>query len=169
MKEQPCKLTRADGSTRGGVVLSEGAHLAVYGPLVMCRNGIHYYRHPLLAAFMSPVHVGVYSVLWSVVPGGVIEHNSQLKSVCSEMDVGRVIDLPVITPEQRVEVAIRCAMVVCNDSVWLSWAHRWLDGTDRSAAAADAAALAADAAADAAATHDFDLLSVIESVVNGEE
>ena len=57
----------------------------------------------------------------------------------------REIPMPVLTTEQRVEIAIQCALYDCKKRYFTSdnfiqWAERWLDGTDRSAAAAWGAA-----------------------------
>ncbi len=38
---------------------------------------------------------------------------------------------PVITIEQRIAIAIRCALTVCNDSLFTVWANNWLNNTDR--------------------------------------
>jgi len=92
------------------------------------------------------------------------------------------IDLPSLTIEQRIEIAIRCAKLVCDDPAWTTWADNWLSGKDRSeAAAARAAVWAARAVAAAAAwaearaaaeaawaaegAEDYDIVAVIKEVV----
>ena len=154
------------------------------GPLCS-KSWIHYYRHPLLAAFMNSVHGGFKQpIIWSVKVEGATKHAGQLKSGAKSVTTLQKIDLPLITAEQRVEIAVRCALLQYKEPTFVSWAEDWISGKARSAwaatqgaatpaawAAADAAAAthaAADAAcaADAAAAAaDFDLLSIIKSVV----
>jgi hypothetical protein len=64
--------------------------------------------------------------------------------------------VPEFSTNQRIWFAIQCALAVCDDPVFVSWANAWIDGTDRSVEAAktvreklwaDAIADAADAAA----------------------
>lgn len=158
---QPCKLTDAGRRTRGGCVFNPGDVVRVDGPPEMCVNGIHFYRHPLLAAFFCPIHVE-WRYLHVGTPGGEIIHDGEAKSVCAEWTAGEAVALPEITTEQRVEIAIRCAMLVCDDEDWRAWADSWLCGSDR--AAAEAAAWAAEAAAAAG-----DALSIIIEVVGHED
>ena len=61
--------------------------------------------------------------------------------------VHKVIEAPVVSTEQRVEFAIRCAMFVYEEVAWTTWANGWLNGGDRTAAAEAAAEAEAWAAA----------------------
>jgi hypothetical protein len=39
---------------------------------------------------------------------------------------------PEFTPNQRIWFGIQCALAVCDDPMFVSWANAWIDGTDRS-------------------------------------
>jgi hypothetical protein len=52
--------------------------------------------------------------------------------------------LPKLTTIQRVEIGIRCALTVCKDDKFRTWAENWLSGEDRSAESAWMAARAAE-------------------------
>ncbi len=41
------------------------------------------------------------------------------------------IPVPVITTEQRVEIAIRISLLVYRDKRYIKWAKNWLSGKDR--------------------------------------
>jgi hypothetical protein len=59
------------------------------------------------------------------------------------------VDLPEVTPVQRVAYGIYCSLAAYGDPDYVGWAERWLSGEDRSADAAYAAdSAAAYAAAD---------------------
>ena len=100
----------------------------------------------------------------------------------------REIPMPVLTTEQRVEIAIQCALYDCKKRYFTSdnfirWAERWLDGTDRSAAAAAWAAARetgweaswdtawgaiSEAVWTAASNAEIDIAAVIEEVVEND-
>ena len=148
MKEQWCKLTDKDGYTRRGeenqCLWGNGVtHAAKGRGLRLCTEDfIHVYRHPLIAAFMSLIHSDYKNPqLWSCEVSGDCAHEGQLKSGFKTVTTLGVIALPVITAEQRVEIAILCAMTQPQTDAWVKWANAWLDGSDRSK---EAAAWAAD-------------------------
>jgi len=148
------KLTDQDGYTRRGMENETqwGAGIAhtASGTGGLCTDGvIHAYEHPLLAAFMNSSHANLKDPqLWEA-EGEVVVREGQLKCGVKTLTTLRKIDLPVISTEQRVEIAIRCALLVYKDPNFLQWAENWISGKDRSAEAA-AAAEAAEAEAAAA-------------------
>ena len=138
-----CKLTDENGCTFNGTQWGAGVtHSAAEADGPLCSESwIHYYRHPLLAAFMNPVHGGFKQpTLWSVKVTGATKHDGQLKSGAKSVTTLQKIDLPLITTEQRVEIAIRCALLQYKEPTFVSWAEDWVSGKDRSAVAAAAAA-----------------------------
>ncbi len=192
------KLTDSEGYTRKGksnqLLWGEGiTHAAVGNGSELCSDAfIHVYAHPLIAAFMNPIHADFKNpLLWECEVEGDAVHDGQLKSGFKTVKTIRRIDLPTITTEQRVSIGIRCALKHCNEPAFIKWANAWLDGSDRAeaaaaaaaewaagaaraaaAAAAEWAAGAARAAAEAAAwaaaaraAEAFDLLAIIKSVV----
>lgn len=153
-----------------------------YGPL--CTKGwLHAYESPLVAAFMNPVHADIKNpVLWEAEGTGASLSDNGLKIGFNRMRIIKRIDLPEITVEQRVAVAIRCACTVYRSPRFLKWAENWINGIDRTKypaaaqAAAEAEARAAVAwtaraaawAARAAAAEaaGFNLHPIIEEVLN---
>jgi hypothetical protein len=118
----------------------------------LCSNKwLHSYEHPLVAVLMNPIHSNFRNPrIFEAKPGRVIKHDRQLKCGVKSLTLLREIEMPVMTIDQLIEIAIRCAKVVSNDPKWNEWADSWLNGSDRSYAAAnDAYDAAADAAADA--------------------
>ena len=76
-----------------------------------------------------------------------------MKVGCKTLTTIRQIPVPKIPAEQRVEIAIRCVLLVYKEEAWVKWANDWLSGKDRTlgaARAAEAAARAAEAAVRAA-------------------
>ena len=148
------KLTDKEGYTRRGMrnetQWGEGVTHTAYGYGGLCTDGvIHAYEHPLLAAFMNPIQANLKDPqLWEA-EGEIVAREGQLKCGVKTLTTLRKIDLPVISTEQRVEIAIRCALLVYKDPNFLQWAENWISGKDRSAEAA-AAAEAAEAEAAAA-------------------
>ena len=54
---------------------------------------------------------------------------------CTRLKTIRILPTPEITTEQRVRFGILCALEVCTEPGFVSWARRWLSGEDRSAKA----------------------------------
>lgn len=150
------KLTDANGCTKNNTQWGENVtHRAQgYGAGTgdLCSDRyIHAYEHPLLAVLMNPIHANFDRPrLWEA-EGEVVTRDGQLKCGCVELTTIREIPVPVMTTDQRVEFAIRCALAVYNETSFVAWANKWLDGADRSAARAAWAAGAAARAAEAAA------------------
>lgn len=159
------KITTINDVTRPGkeneTQWGENVTHTASGKGELCDPGfIHAYEDPRVAVFMNPVH-GSYNPfrLWEC-EGEIVKRDGQLKCGCTSLTTIRIIDAPVITTEQRVEIAIRCAMTVYNDLKWLDWANAWLDGSDRSRESAYAATHAAYV------NNDLDLISIISKVLN---
>jgi len=163
------KLTDQDGCTRKGqtneCLWGENVtHAATGDGTALCSSDlIHVYEHPLIAAFMNPVHADFKNpLLWECEISGESSKEGQLKSGFKVVTTIRRIDLPVISLEQRIRISIYCALRQYSDPAFVKWANGWLDGTDRSAARA---AWAATAARAATAEETFDLLTIIKNVV----
>ena len=108
-----CKLTDAEGYTRRGeknqLQWGEGVtHSARGTGTILCSDGfIHAYEHPLIASFMNPVHADIEAPLCWEVEGDVVLREGQLKCGLKTCTTVKRTPLPVITTEQRVEIAIR--------------------------------------------------------------
>jgi len=100
----------------------------------MCsRDVFHCYNHPLLAEFMMPLHLdheNDYDLYKIEVPEFV--NSDGLKFASKSQKVIEKVERPVIINEQRIEIAIRVAKLVCKDVMWNEWADKWLSGEDRS-------------------------------------
>ena len=148
----PCKLTNKDGYTKNQTLWGENITHEATGSSnqALCSNGwIHFYEHPLIAVFMNPIHAQLNEPrLYSCLIEGEIEKDGPLKSGCKKLTTLSRLPLPVITSEQRIEIGIRCAMIVYKEQHWSLWAQKWLSGEDRTKKSADAAY---DTAHDAAA------------------
>jgi hypothetical protein len=110
----------------------------------------HAYDHPLLAVFHNPIHAGFTSprcCTVEVAGDDVGRLDGPLKVGFRTGRVTGWVDLPEVTPVQRVAYGIYCALIVYDDSDYVGWAEQWLSGEDRSWKAARAAgAHAADGA-----------------------
>jgi hypothetical protein len=174
------KLTDQQGYTRRGqtneCLWGEGITHSATGHGGLCTAGvIHAYEHPLLAVFMNPIHANLRNPLLWECEGEIFVREGQLKCGCKKLTTCSKISLPSITLEQRVRIAIYCALAVYKEKHFVTWAEKWLNGTDRTSGAASyAASYAARYAASDAASYAarcaaryacFDLLSIIKSVV----
>jgi len=104
---------------------------------MMCSNDVfHCYNNPLLAEFMLPFHLSGndYDLYKIEVPEFV--NNDGLKFASKSQKILEKVDRPVISREQRVEIAIRVAKLVCKDVEWNTWADKWLSGEDRTESSA---------------------------------
>jgi len=153
IKFRPCKLMNADNTTMQYTRWGRGVTNTKTGEgWKLCASDLfHYYEHPLLASFFDSVHgkFGESATLRTCKPQGRIVSDGT-KRGAKTITTGNKIKLPVITTEQRVEIAIRVSLLLEQTEEYTTWANKWLDGTDRSHSTADAAADAAYAAAYAA-------------------
>jgi len=139
-----CKVTLPNGRSKANatIVWEEGVtHYAKKGEVVPCTDtAIHFYEHPLLAVFFAPLHTyDCEFILWEYVPVGKIKTDG-CKSWSEGGTTIRQIEIPILTTEQRVSIAIQAALLVCKNPLFVVWAKGWLDGSDRSEWSADKAA-----------------------------
>jgi hypothetical protein len=145
------KLTDEHNETYGHTKWGENVSHTATGTGGLCSSGvIHAYTDPLLAAFFNPIHGDFKSPrLWEAESGDELVSDGTKVGVKTLTTV-RVVDLPEISTTQRVEIAIRCALIVYHNPDFETWANNWLSGKDRTEEAA-AAAMAVAAMAVAAA------------------
>jgi hypothetical protein len=183
------KLTDEKGQTYGNTQWGYGVrHEAAPGTTTLCTGtAIHCYSGGTLqealalAVHMNPIHAGFrHPRAWTFKTEGrgVSDGTkSGYKAGTTRADV----PLPKVTLEQRVEVAIRCALKVDSEGPWAAWAEKWLSGEDRSGKAAaraetladseweDGAVLAAVAAAEAARAEDEDDVDALKEAESAAE
>jgi hypothetical protein len=121
----------------------------------MCTDQVlHCYNHPLLAAFLNPIHANIKEPrLFEIIVDEIVD-NDGLKFASKSQTLINEIPLPEISTEQRITISIKIAKTVYKDEKWNEWADKWLSGEDRSSDAAYAAARAAIAAIAARAADD---------------
>lgn len=140
------KLTDAKGQTRGetqwGVNITHIAKDPDCLPRLCTGTIIHAYRTPIMAVLMNTVHACFLQPrLWEA--EGEVAVDDGTKVGCRELTTLKEISLPRMTIEERIEIAVRCAMAIFKGRQFTEWANRWLDRTDRTTPAArDAAASA---------------------------
>jgi hypothetical protein len=152
------KLTDQDNKTRSDTLWGPGVkHTATGDSYSLCTNDlIHAYEDPLLAVFISPLHVNYSNPkLWKAkTTCKKIVRDGQMKCGVKSLTTLHEIPLPVVTLTQRVAFGILCAKKVCSDTKWNKWADKWLSGEDRSVESAKyAAAVAYNAARVACAAY----------------
>lgn len=132
-------------------------HQAVGNGRSLCSDGfIHAYTNPILAIIMNPIHAKFNNpILWEAEGKVIIDDGTKVG--CKSLTTVRRIALPIVTIENKIRFAIKCASLVYDNKEWKNWADRWIKNIDRSyniavyAAAATYAANAANATYDAAA------------------
>lgn len=146
------KLTDSTGKTRNDTQWGENvSHSATGAGTKLCSDGfIHAYRSKWIAIFMNPVHGHFEEPLLWEARGKVVLEEGDLKCGCKTLTTIKQYPLPYLSIEERVKIAIYCALSVYKKESFVAWAKNWLNGTDRSCksayAAADAAAYAAHTA-----------------------
>ena len=147
-----CKLTNQELQTYNKTqwVINEWQSAAGEGELCS-ESWLHGYEHPLLAVLLNPIHANIATPrLFAIEVGDKVLNDAGLKFGSNKMRLTHELELPQVTLEQRIKFGILCALEVCQDAAFVTWATGWVSGEDRSQkAAADAADDADDA--DAAA------------------
>ena len=130
------KLTDEDGYTRRGLQSEtrwyEGASIEAKekGNTLCTPQVIHAYTSPLLAVLLNPTHSNINEPLLWEAEGDVIAQDSTKVGV-KRLTTLRQIELPHITIEQKIKIAIYCALKIETNSWFVEWAYAWLDNTDR--------------------------------------
>ena len=127
------KLTDGNSQTMNKTQWGENVTHSGTGKGRLCGPGyIHAYEHPLLAAFLHPIHVGFHTLqLWEA-EGEVAKREGQLKCGCVTLTTIKQIPLPLLTTEMRLRFGILCALEVYKVPFFVTWANKWLSGEDRS-------------------------------------
>jgi hypothetical protein len=150
-----CKLTNQELQTYNNTQWAINEWQIAAGEGELCSEGwLHGYEHPLLAVLLNPIHANIENPrLFAIEVGEKIKEDEGLKFGSNKMRLIKELELPQVSLEQRIKFGILCALEVCDNAAFVTWATGWLSGADRSQkAAADGAAWAAAyyAAADAA-------------------
>jgi len=148
VKNRPCKLMRSNDTTMWGTRWGDGAtNTITRGGWELCTSDLfHYYDHPLLAAFFDLMHgeYGENAILRTCKAQGrtVSDGTKRGTKILTTEDK---IKLPIITIDQRVEIAVRVSLLLVQPQEYIAWANKWLDGADRCSVVALGAATNATA------------------------
>jgi hypothetical protein len=117
------KLTDGSGRTRNETQWGEGITHSGTGEGPLCSWGwVHAYEHPLLAAFLFPLHVTWRTLrLWEA-EGEIVIRDGQLKCGCRTLTTTKEIPLPEISTAQRVKFARLCADAAAACLAAAGWA-----------------------------------------------
>ena len=139
------KLTDSDFCTHKNTKWGENVTHSVTGEVELCKNALHAYTDPRLAAILNPIHSDfINPILWEAEGNVVVRDHTKVG--CNRLTTIRQIPLPKISTEQRAKFAITCAKKVCKDKKFNDWADKWLSGEDRTKkSAANAGCVAANA------------------------
>ena len=141
------KLTDQNNETMNHTMWGEGVTHTVSGTGGLCGPGwLHAYEHPLIALFMNPIHGRFESPRLWLAEGEIGTRDGELKCGVASLTTITELEVPGLTIDFRVTVAIKLALLSHYDLEFTRWAHSWLSGKDRSGDAARAAAKAAWAA-----------------------
>ena len=145
------KLTDKYHMTRGQTQWGENVTHQVKWSGFLCSDGcLHAYRSPELAVLMNPIHGHIQNpVLWRARTPKILADDGT-KIGMSELTTIERIPLPMPTEEQRVEFAIKVALLQYSESSYVLWAKNWLSNKDRSTLSACAIAKFTHNAAEAA-------------------
>jgi hypothetical protein len=110
----------------------------------LCNSSwLHAYEDIYVAAFMYVIHVNYSNPRCFRAEGDGAFLSNGTKCGVTRLRLVEEVSLPTITTEQRVKIAILCALEVCHEASFVTWANNWLSGKDRSEDAACAASNAA--------------------------
>jgi len=162
-----CKLTTQNLTTFDGFQWTPGEWVETSGQGDLCSSGwIHAYTHPLLASLLNPIHADIRNpILFAIEAEGARKNDHGLKVGFTRMRLMQELDLPVLTPEQRIAFGIYCALEVYSEPSFVAWAQCWLGGSDRSPETAWAPSAAAAARAAAELSKTLDLISIAKRAV----
>jgi len=137
IRRRPCKLMNSDDMTSNNTQWGNGVTNTISATeegWELCSPDLfHYYDHPLMASFFVLAHTCdmKYTTLRTCqVQGRTVSDGT--KSGAKVLTTGNKITLPIITTEQRVEIAIRVSLLMGQSEKYVAWAFKWLDDIDRS-------------------------------------
>ncbi|MBA7584562.1 hypothetical protein ES708_26518 [subsurface metagenome] len=127
------KLTNENDQTYGNCQWSENiTHTADGNDNLCTKHWIHAYEHKLLAVVFNPIHgdfnLGIMHLWECEAEIGKDDHG--LKFGTTKLTTIRRINLPRISKTVKIRFAIYCALEVCQEKAFVSWAKHWLSEKD---------------------------------------
>jgi len=137
------KLTNSKSKTFNDCQWGPGVTHRADGKGGLCtKSWIHAYEDPRVAILMDPIQGGFTHrprtekyQLWEA-DGSVHIRDGVLKCGCKQLTTIQRIPCPLITIDQRLDIAVRCVSQVCTDTACARWANDFLINKDRSLEAA---------------------------------
>ena len=146
------KLTDQKYQTKNSTQWGENIEHVASGEGELCSSGfLHAYLDPLLAVLLNPIHANIENIVLWEAEGEVAKEDHGLKVGCTKLKTIKVIPLPKITIEQKIKFGILCALEVCKEDKFVTWANKWLSGEDRTRESAYAVFVSANASANVSA------------------
>jgi hypothetical protein len=141
------KLTDKNMCTYNGTQWEIGVpqKLTIEGNRLCSNNVFHFCHSPEQAVFFNPSRFFIQSPRLFECEAEDIVAENEVKGGCKSLKLTKELPLPEISTEQRVEIAVRCALEVYILSTFVEWAENWLNGKNRSTEAAEDAARTANA------------------------
>ena len=138
------KLTDQSMQTHNGFQWKLNVQAPALKGGALCSGGLyHAYTHPLLAAFLNPIHANISNpLLFQGFGYGDEVSDNGLKVGFVSMKLTKQIELPSPTTVQRVAFALICAKTVYKEASFVAFADAYLVGSERSEKAAWARAWA---------------------------
>lgn len=136
------KLTDKNMETFGGTRWALGEWKETSGEGGLCSPGwLHCYDSPEIAIFLNPIHASFSNPrLFKCEVDGREKLDNGIRAGYTRMRLTKELNIPKITTETSIRFGILCALKVCKERQFVSWAKKWLSGEDRTRDAAWAAA-----------------------------
>ena len=135
MNELNCKWVSEDMKTMNDTkwVINVPNELPEKDYHILYSNGLfHYAKHPLIAVIFKDFYsCGDYTKLYEVAPQGKIVEGWHTCGA-TKLTLVKELEIPEVSNTQKVAFAILCALEVCNEEFFVSWANKWLNNEDRS-------------------------------------
>jgi hypothetical protein len=134
------KLTDENMETHGKTRWTIGRWKETNGEDELCGPGwLHCYTHPLLAAFLNPIHADFTSPrLFKCEVRGESREDAGMKEGWTEMRLVERMRLRHPTVTQFIKFGILCALETEHSPKFALWAQNWLSGADRTKDSASA-------------------------------
>jgi len=127
------KMTYEDDRTGRGCQWGAGIEHTAPGVGPLAGPGwLYAYTHPLLAVFFNRIHVRFEQPHLWVADGDIGKTDHGIQVACRRLATVRRIEVPTMTGQQCVGLAVLATREVSAHADWLPWARRWLDDSDTS-------------------------------------
>jgi hypothetical protein len=92
---------------------------------VFSEGWLHCYSDPLIAILLNPINENIQNPRLFEVEVDGKEAHCNMKYAYKKMRLMKEVNVPKITLEQKVKFAVLCALEICGDNKFTSWAKDW--------------------------------------------